>query len=142
MKFDWSKILIAVMAAFIIFIVSMGIKMATTSQALYEDNYYEQGELHDARMEQERVGKQVKVEYNRANNALDVGFVKQGYVTGYKLVYLADNSFDFYEKMLAATSVKEQPLPLPNSLKAGMWVLEISGYTEGKVFFKKQQFVK
>ena len=142
MKFDWSKILIAAMVLFIIFIVSMGIKMATSNQALYEDDYYEQGEMHAERMEQERTGDKVQVSYNRAENALDVVYDTDGYVTSYKLVFLADNTKDFDEKKLADTPVKQQQLEIGRHLESGIWYYEISGYTEEQAFFKKQQFVK
>lgn len=130
------------MALFIIFIVTMGVKMATSSQALYEDDYYEQGEMHAERMEQERAGEKVKVSYNRAKNALDVMYDTDGYVTSYKLVFLADNTKDFDEKSLADLPVKEQSLAIPRTLEAGIWYYEISGQIDDKPFFKKQQFVK
>ena len=142
MRFDWSKILIAAMAVFIIFIVSMGIKMATSSQALYEDDYYEQGEMHSARMEQEQAGEKVKVSYNRAKNALDVEYETEGYVTGYKLIFRADNTKDFDEKSLADKPAKSQQISIPRKLEEGIWYYEVSGFIQGKPLFKKQQFVK
>lgn len=142
MRFDWSKILIAAMALFIIFIVSMGVKMATSSQALYEDDYYEQGEMHAERMVQEKAGEKVKVSYNRAKNALDIMYDTDGYVTSYKLVFLADNTKDFAEKSLIKRPSKEQSVLIRQDLKTGIWVLEVLGFVNGKPFFKKQQFVK
>jgi len=142
MRFDWSKILIAAMAVFIIFIVSMGIKMATSSQALYEDDYYEQGEMHSVRMEQEQAGEKVSVSYNRAKNALIVAFDSVGYVEAYKLVFLADNTKDFEELGIMPEPTNEQHVIIPRNLESGIWYLEVKGITNGKTFFKKQQFVK
>lgn len=142
MKFDWSKILIAAMVLFIIFIVSMGVKMATSNQALYEEDYYEQGEMHAERMVQEQEGAKVRVSFNRGENAIDVKYEQEGFVTGYRLVFLADSKYDFDEKSTALTPVKKESLKIPSDLKAGIWVLEITGFTEGEAFFKKQQIVK
>jgi hypothetical protein len=130
------------MVLFIIFIVSMGVKMINSKEALYEDDYYEQGEMHAKRMEQEEIGQPVSVVFNRSKNSLDVTFDSTGYVSGYKMVYLADNSLDFDEKSLADSPVKDQSLLIPRDLKSGIWVLEIMGIVEGETFFKKQQFVK
>ncbi len=55
MKISWGKILFIVMALFIVMIVAMGIKMVTSGQSKYEDNYYELGESHTKRMELEKV---------------------------------------------------------------------------------------
>jgi hypothetical protein len=142
MKLDWSKILIIGMALFVIFIVSMGIKMATSNQSLYEKDYYEQGEMHAERMVQEQEGAKVMVSFNRGENAIDVKYEQEGYVTGYRLVFLADSKYDFDEKSTTSTPVKAQTLKIPRALKAGIWVLEITGFTEGEAFFKKQQIVK
>ena len=43
MKLDWGKTLIIVMVAFMALIVTLGIKMATSDQTLYEEEYYERG---------------------------------------------------------------------------------------------------
>ena len=51
------------MAAFILFIVAMGVKMASSSEALYEKDYYEQGEKHAERMALEQVGEAVQINY-------------------------------------------------------------------------------
>jgi len=142
MKFDWSKILIVGMALFIIFIVSMGVKMATSNQSLYEKDYYEQGEMHAERMVQEQEGTKVSVSFNRGNNAIDVVYEEEGYATGYKLVFLADSKYDFEDKSTTLTPAKTQTLKIPRDLKPGIWFLEIVGFTEGETFFKKQQIVK
>ena len=142
MKANWSKILIAVMALFILFIVTMGIIMATSSQTLYEDNYYEQGELHAERMEQEQAGEQVVVTYNHATNSLDVTYGERGFVVGYKLIFLADDHYDMAMKSANRVPKSSESLKIPKALKEGLWMLEMVGMAEGKTIFKKQQFVK
>jgi len=141
MRFDWSKILIAAMALFIIFIVSMGVKMATSSQALYEDDYYEQGEMHAERMEQERAGEKVKFDYQRSEKQFQIGFDTIGFVTSSKFVNLADRTSD--KEIFSMDIVPKSEVIIEDwGLKPGIWVIEISGEVNGKTFFKKQQFVK
>lgn len=142
MKFDWSKILIGAMALFIIFIVSMGVKMATSSQALYEDDYYEQGEEHAIRMEQEKAGEAVRVKYNRTANSLDCEFAVEGYVSSYKLVCLADSKSDLEVSLEENSKSANQSIPIPTQLVNGIWYYEVTGVVGENTFFKKQQFVK
>jgi nitrogen fixation protein FixH len=130
------------MACFILFIVSMGVKMATSNQALYEDDYYEQGEMHAERMEQQQAGQEVTVSFNRRKNSLDVNFDGTGYVSSYKLVFLADNTQDVEDKDLVHTPVEKQSIAIPQELKTGIWYFEVQGSIEGQSFFKKEQFVK
>ncbi len=116
--------------------------MASSNQALYEEDYYEKGEMHAERMEQERAGENVKVSYNRAKNALVVEYDTVGYVVDYKLVFLADNTKDYSERGIMPDPTNEQHIAIPRNLEPGIWYLEIRGITNGTVFFKKQQFVK
>ena len=139
---DWSKILIAAMALFIIFIVSMGVKMATSNQALYENDYYEQGEMHTERMEMEKVGETISADYNGHLNALELSFKKAGVITETKLIFLADNGQDFSIRPLGSIAKTNIIIPLERELKPGIWYMEISGESGGQLFFKKQQFVK
>ncbi|PCJ63962.1 MAG: hypothetical protein COA58_15140 [Bacteroidetes bacterium] len=142
MKLDWSKILIITMALFMIFIVSMGVKMISSSQELYEDNYYELGEEHASRMEKETEGEKVEATYNRSKNSIDITFDGKGYISNYKLVYLANSKFDIREKNFIDTPVQKQTLKIPSKLNEGIWILELSGVVNDRAFFKKQQFTK
>lgn len=141
MKLDWSKGLIAVMALFIIFIVSMGIRMATSSQELYEQDYYEKGEQHTERMEMEENGKDIKIEYNHVNNSLDVSLDGEAQILSYKLTFLPDQTRDIYRELENST-VKDSFGIALNDNTSGIWVIELKGKRAGKYFFKKQQFVK
>ena len=141
MKFGWSKILIAAMAMFIIFIVSMGVKMATSSQALYEDDYYEQGEMHTERMKQEKAGEKVNATFNQTTSNVEVKFDSIGYVESAKFVHLANHRFDRSINVSANLTKNYTEIDLLN-LEAGLWVMELKGLVNGQIFFKKQQFVK
>ncbi|MGB0849697.1 MAG: FixH family protein [Bacteroidia bacterium] len=142
MKLDWSKILIGAMALFIVFIVSMGVKMATSSQALYEEDYYEQGEEHAIRMEQEKAGESVEVRFNRTTNSLDCEFEIDGYVSKYKLVCLADSKRDLEVSLSENSLSSKQSIVIPSKIVEGIWYYEVTGLVGKNAFFKKQQFVK
>ncbi len=137
MKMGWNKILIAAMALFIIMIVAMGIKMATSSQSLYERDYYEKGESHAERMEREEVAQGVKLTYDYTLKGLEIDFEqRKGVVTEISCIKLSDATEDFKFK----PDQKEfQNGTIKLDLSEGIWVLEISGIVEGEKFFKKKQ---
>ena len=82
------------MIAFIVFIVAMGIKMATSSQSLYEIDYYEKGEDHTARMNLEKEGELVDLEFLHGSNTLNFKFDSIGYVSEIKMVNLSNSKLD------------------------------------------------
>lgn len=128
------------MAAFIIFIVAMGIKMASSSEALYEKDYYEQGEQHAERMELEKVGKAVEVNYRISERGFSVLFDSIGFVNEIKLVHMAGAEDDriVRPKDLEPSAAK---LIDVETLKPGVWMMEVKGEVNSKSFFIKKQFV-
>jgi hypothetical protein len=142
MNLDWSKVLIGAMALFIIFIVSMGVKMATSSQALYEEDYYEQGELHAVRMEEERNAKDIQIEYDPLQDALDVKLDGQAELLSYRLTYLANKKQDVYYEYADILVMDSFAIALNPESASGIWVVELRGKKDNKFFVKKQQYVK
>lgn len=142
MKIDWSNVLIAAMIMFILFIVSLSVKMATSSYALYEDDYYEQGEIYNERMKMEKIGESVSADYIVDLNTLELNFKKAGVVTEVRLVFLADHEQDLSLRPSESLAKNRIVIPFEKELKSGIWYMEISGNSEGKPFFKKQQFIR
>jgi hypothetical protein len=138
---SWNKILIVAMAAFIIFIVAMGIKMASSSEALYEKDYYEQGEKHAERMELEQVGQAVKINYLASENAFTITFDSVGFIQEIKLVHLAGADDDRIVKPKDSEPSATKFIAL-TTLKPGVWMMEAKGEVNAKPFFIKKQFVK
>lgn len=139
MRFDWSKILIVAMGAFIIMIVSMGIRMATSNQALYEDDYYELGENHTDRMHREEHARFVNVDLNANTQMLTVSFDSTGYCTRIRLVYLADKSQDKTLEKIDGTSSPSQQFNV-GEIRSGSWFVEVSGNVNGNDFFVKEKY--
>lgn len=129
------------MAAFIIFIVAMGIKMASSSEALYEKDYYEQGEKHAERMELEQVGQAVKINYLASENAFTITFDSVGFIQEIKLVHLAGADDDRIVKPKDSEPSATKFIAL-TTLKPGVWMMEAKGEVNAKPFFIKKQFVK
>jgi hypothetical protein len=138
MKFGWSKILVVVMASFIIMIVAMGIKMASTDQSLYEDDYYEKGEDHASRMTKELEAKHVELHLNRSSNSLQVSFDSMGFVNNIKLVKLSDETLDKEFNLTDSIPLKQATVNV-GLLTSGTWILEVTGEVNAKPFFKKKQ---
>ncbi len=138
MKFDWSKILIVTMVCFILLIVGMGIKMATSSQELYEEDYYELGEEHASRMNMEVQAKYVSYELIRNHNQFLFQFDSIGLISSFKLVHLADKSQD-RDLIFTDTSPSSNVKIALGELEEGNWIMEVQGEVNGKPFFKKQQ---
>jgi hypothetical protein len=141
MKWDWSKSLILIMGLFILLIVGMAIKMATSNQSLYQTDYYEQGEKHTDRMEREEVGKQVQVLYNPSSGTLNVSFDSIGVVQSVELRYLSDAGRDKRIKVSEGRSTHKAELSF-GKLASGLWIMEIEGKVNGESFFKREQFVQ
>ncbi len=127
------------MALFIVMIVAMGIKMVTSGQSKYEDNYYELGESHTKRMELEKVGERVSVFFNAGN--LTFNFDSIGFVKEIKLIYLANPQEDRIIRLKDLDPSKEKQITL-DAMKPGIWYLEASGFVNGQEYFKKKKFVK
>jgi hypothetical protein len=131
----------AAMALFIIFIVSMGVKMVSSNQALYEDDYYEQGENHAERMEQEQFGESVSASFNQSTSTVEVKFDSIGHVRLAKFVHLANSKFDRNINVTSNLDKDYSEIVLMD-LEPGAWVMELNGVVNGEKYFKKQQFVK
>ncbi|MEY2924668.1 MAG: FixH [Bacteroidota bacterium] len=138
---NWGRILTITMGLFIIMIVAMGVKMATSNEALYEKDYYEQGEKHAERMELEQVGQAVKINYLASENAFAVAFDSVGYIQEIKLIHLAGADDDRIVKPIDNEPSATKFIALTD-LKSGVWVLEAKGEVNGEPFFIKKQFVK
>ncbi len=144
MKLDWSKILILAMVLFIVFIVAMGIKMATSSQSLYEQDYYEKGEDHTSRMNMEKVGEHVNMKFASESNTIHFEFDSIGLVEEIRLVNLADSKRDKtlkVEQNDMPTQKNESTFNL-GDLGQGIWVIEVKGSVNSTPFFIKKQIVK
>jgi hypothetical protein len=136
MKMDWSKILIIGMGVFIVFIVSMGVKMAMSDSTLYEDDYYEQGEDHNARMEMEANAKYVNINYIHSFNSLKIEYDSVGSFETIKLVCLADGSKD--QKVIAPKKMADSSELIPlEPMQPGTWFIEVQGWVNGVQYFKK-----
>lgn len=140
MKMDWGKILFITMAVFIVMIVAMGIKMATSQQSLYEENYYEQGENHEARMKAELEARNINFSFKPQTGEATFDFDSIGYVRSIKLIQLSDEGNDqcIVNKDTALVSTYKTVL----SVGKGGYILEMDGVVNGRFWFKKYQFVK
>lgn len=128
------------MSLFIIMIVAMGIRMASSSSELYEQDYYKQGEEYAERMVQEDLAKNVQANYHYNNNALQIKFLKgQGDLIKLKAIKLSNSDEDFIIKL---NKKAIDSLTIPFELSKGLWVIEINGTIEGKEFFKKLELAK
>ena len=137
MKFGWNKILITAMALFILMIVAMGIRMATSDQSLYETDYYQKGEAHAERMEAEKQGHAIDIRYDHSTKMLNVDFGDTtGIIEEIKGIKLSDSSEDFISNQ-DRKAFKTANIAL--RLSSGIWVLEIKGTVAGQAFFKKKQ---
>ncbi|MBT8326476.1 MAG: hypothetical protein KJP21_02055 [Bacteroidia bacterium] len=132
------------MIAFIVLIVAMGIKMATSSQSLYEVDYYEKGEEHTSRMNLEKEGEHVDVEFLHRSNKLKFNFDSLGYIQTIKLLNLSNSNLDRTLEINSNDVVdqKEEVTVSLGDLSLGIWVLEISGFVNDKSFFIKKQIIK
>jgi hypothetical protein len=140
MKMDWGKILFIAMALFIVMIVAMGIKMATSQQSLYEENYYEQGENHEARMKAELEAKNLQFTFKPQTGEASFVFDSTGYVTMIKLIQLADEGNDMLIVNKDTVPVTTYTTILETN--KGGYILEMEGVVNGKAWFKKHQFIK
>ncbi len=140
MRLDWSRLVIGVMVVFVLSIVSMGVKMIGAREALYEEDYYEQGEMYASRMDKERVASAVFVSLD--GNQLDIRFDSAGYVLAYRLICLSDSKADFREMSSSRDAVHRQSFLLTHILKEGNWMIEMEGVVNDNSFFKKQAFVR
>jgi hypothetical protein len=129
------------MALFILFIVSMGIKMATSSQELYEEDYYEQGEKHADRMAMEIEARNVNTEYISSENSLSFEFDSIGWVENVKLVHLSNAESDLQIVTKDSLPSFSKLIPI-SALNPGIWVMEAEGTVNQKKFFIKKLFVK
>ena len=139
MKWDWSKILIAVMAGFIIMIVGFAIRMATSEQSIYEEDYYELGESHAERMEKESYASFVAFEIAPSRSSIEVSFDSSGAVSTMKMVHLANAKLDRKFEIKEQTEVPSQLFTM-EPLAQGSWVIEIDGVVNGNAFFLKKRF--
>jgi len=137
---SWNKILVIAMASFIIFIVAMGVKMASSNDSLYEKDYYEQGEKHAERMQLEEVGEAVSINYLASQNAFSIAFDSIGYIQEIKLVHMAGADDDRIIKPTDNDPSATKFIALTD-LKSGVWMLEARGEVNGQSFFIKKQFV-
>lgn len=135
MKFNWSHILIAGMAAFIIYIVSMGVKAYQNNEQLYEKDYYEKGEDYAKRMEESKVALDITISYDHGLNGLKVDYKgKDGSIEKVKCFKLSNAEEDKIVK-LKDPSAQEFGIELTE----GLWSLEVYGEVGGEKFFKKLQ---
>lgn len=141
MNWDWSKSLMLVMGLFILLIVGMAVKMATSNQALYQSDYYEQGEQHSGRMVKEAKGRQVNLIYNPASGNMKVVFDSIGVVNEVVLRYLSDAQKDRRITLSDQTPSSEKELNF-GKLASGLWILEMEGVVNENTFYKKNQFVQ
>jgi hypothetical protein len=135
MKIKWSYILVIAMAVFIVMVVAMGIKMASSSSELYETDYYEKGEDHATRMQEEALAKQVNLTFERNESQLRVEFLNgAGEVHEIRCLKLSDSKSDFIINVEKET-IKEKTFPI--TLSTGIWVIELKGVINKENFFKK-----
>lgn len=138
MKLNWSHILIIGMSAFIIFIVTMGIRMSTSNSELYESDYYKKGEEYGKRMDQEKIAKDVILKFNHASNSIEINYQSdQGTVEKVKCFKLSNAEDDM---VIVPKDPSSATIALP--LSKGIWVLEVYGEIKGKKFFKKLELTK
>ena len=136
MKFNWSTILVIAMAVFIVLIVGMGIRMASSSSELYEQDYYAKGEDHAIRMEQEKVGSQLTITYDYKVKGLLVQHKNKSLnVEEVVLRKMANSKEDFKIRPTSSDTILL-------TLSSGAWVAEIQGTVDGLPFFKKMSINK
>ena len=129
------------MGAFIVFIVAMGIKMATSSQSLYEVDYYEKGEDHTSRMKLQKESEKVILNFNHGSNKLSFQFDTIGLVSKVKMINLSNSKLD--KNLLIDSGLEEKAKSINlEKLEPGIWVLEVDGRVNNKPFFIKKQVVK
>lgn len=136
MKLDWSKILFIVMTLFILFIVGVAIKLSTLDSALYEKDYYEQGEQHETRLTQLRVANNLRFDYNASTQELSLG-AESGQIVlqTVKCLYMAAPDKDKIITFKGSEPFIQESFTIP--LTNGFWILEVSGTYQGETFFKK-----
>ena len=135
MKVSWNIILIVAMICFIVMIVSMGVRMATSSSELYERDYYEKGEDHAQRMEKESVSEEVTISYDSSSQMLNIDFgIEEGSISSIRGLKLSNSAQDFKFK---PDQKQFRTAAYPLELSQGIWVLEVKGERKGEAFFKK-----
>ena len=135
MKIKWSYILVIAMSIFILMVVAMGIKMASSNSELYEKDYYEKGEEHATRMQEETLAKQVTLTFLRSASQLRVEFTNgAGEVHEIRCLKLSDSKSDF---VISGENKAFNEKIFPFRLSTGIWVIEVKGVINNQKFFKK-----
>lgn len=140
MNLDWSKIVVGILVSFVVFVMTLGIRMALSPQPLYDTDYYERGENYAAQMQEEISGKNIVLDLDSESHKLGVIFRKKGYVKSARLICLSDKSQDRDIEINDTTLRPSVSLFLGN-LNPGLWIIEVHGQSNNKSFYKKQEFI-
>lgn len=139
MNLDWSKIVVGILLSFVVFVMTLGIRMALSPQPLYDTDYYERGENYAAQMQEEISGKNIILDLNSESHKLGIIFRKKGYVKSARLICLSDKSRD-REIEINDTTLRPSVWISIGDLHPGLWIIEVYGQSNNKSFYKKQKY--
>lgn len=135
---NWGKSIALAMAVFVLFIVGLGVYMASNSDSLFEKDYYEKGENHTAVMNAEAVGKDVTVKY--ANGNLIVELPKPGTVQTVVIKNMANANLD--QKLSNVENQTKTKFTIRlDSISTGQWYASVSGQMDSKAYIKKVKWM-
>jgi FixH len=133
---NWGKSLVLVMTLFVLFIAGLGFFLSRNSDSLYEEDYYERGEKHTIAMEQEEMGREVRLSYKGGHVYLELP--EPGRINSISFKNMADASLDGFIRY--PNSKKQLIFDLEvDSLVSGRWHIKVLGDFDKKVFLKKVQ---
>lgn len=147
MKLNWGTFLAMGMATFIIFIVSLGIRMAMSSDSVEEKNYYEKGLRYDERINSEKNTAALSIKpvilFLAQNNTLQINMPDKMTVESAELLlYKPDAAASDVHadvSVLRQTSTAEIDL---KGLPSGRWIAKFNWQSKGKPYYLETPFTK
>lgn len=147
MKLNWGTFLAIGMAAFIIFIVSLGIRMAMSNDSVEEKNYYEKGLRYDERINSEKNTAALTVKpvisFTAQNSTLQIHMPEDMPVeTAELLLYKPDAAkSDVHADVTVLKQTSNAEIEL-NDLPSGRWIAKFKWNSKGKSYYLETPFTK
>ena len=143
MKFNWGTGIAIFYSCFVIVMVSMVILSAQNKVHLVQDNYYDKDLNYESfrqkRQNASQLADQITIQFLQSQRLIQVEFPKQmKKATGTLILFRPSNKFLDKKYNLQLNEKMQMNIPLDNTIRPGLWHVQIDWENEGVNYFKEE----